>query len=280
MAEELNIVGKFIPGCLNEKVDLRDYKVCAANVFQEFPKEFKLSNLPQIKNQLEVGSCVAHATSSILEYFDNNKQTLSTNFIYGIQHKYLNRDHKGMYLIDACKIVKEFGDMTENDCPGNYEIPVCYSKAEQSLNDNVKKSRAYYYRIESYYKCSTDNDIKYALMHYGPVLASINTFSQGKITKDDVWQFDETSEPSGGHAIVIYGWDSRGWLCQNSWGKFFAGDGRMVIKFGKIKEARALVDHDNSEDGAMIKPNNNCILDVAYKTANFFINSFISIFKK
>ena len=112
-------------GCLPAKKDLRDYKLCAANVQQEYPKSFMVSGeLPKVKNQGNVSSCCAHATSSILEYFDKNKHVLSTNFIYGIQKKLFNQNQMGMYLAQACQIVKDYGDMLEKDCKGNNEIPV------------------------------------------------------------------------------------------------------------------------------------------------------------
>jgi hypothetical protein len=51
---------------------------------------------------------VAHATSSILEYFNykeiQDSRQLSTDFIYGMQGIKFNRLEKGMYLRDACKI--------------------------------------------------------------------------------------------------------------------------------------------------------------------------------
>ena len=72
-------------GCKPSPKDLRDYKI--ANLSQRnitYPEHFILDNLPQIKNQTTVNSCVAHAMSSILEYHDKSVHTLSTNFIYGI----------------------------------------------------------------------------------------------------------------------------------------------------------------------------------------------------
>ena len=73
-------------GALPPKTDLRDYKVAAANT--QFPERFSVPFLPDVKNQKNVGSCVAHATSSVLEYF-NKMETgenipLSTDFIYGM----------------------------------------------------------------------------------------------------------------------------------------------------------------------------------------------------
>ena len=77
---------KHLLGALNPKIDLRDYKIAA--VASEFPDSYSCANLPPIKNQGSVGSCVAHATSSILETLNKTETgtfvPLSTDFIYGM----------------------------------------------------------------------------------------------------------------------------------------------------------------------------------------------------
>jgi len=160
-------------GCLPGKIDLRDYKLFSAAVQQSFPIEFSLGGLPRVKNQGNVNSCCAHATSSILEYHSKNRCKLSTDFIYGIQKMLFNQCQMGMYLADACKIAQKYGDMTDRDCTGNHEIPRCYSIAESTLNNDEAVKKAYKFRIASYYLCQNDNDIKFALMNYGPVLGAI-----------------------------------------------------------------------------------------------------------
>jgi len=110
-------------GVLPAKVDLRDYKICSANMEIIYPEEFVLSNLPKVKCQKNVNSCCAHAVSSILEFHDLSRDTLSTNFIYGIQKYLFNQTQQGMYLVQACKIVNDYGDPLESDCKGNTEVP-------------------------------------------------------------------------------------------------------------------------------------------------------------
>jgi C1A family cysteine protease len=73
-------------GALKPRVDTRDYKIAAAGA--EYPESYSCGEMPPVKNQRTVSSCVAHATSTILEAF-NKKETgnfvpLSTNFIYGM----------------------------------------------------------------------------------------------------------------------------------------------------------------------------------------------------
>ena len=55
-------------GAIPSPIDIRDYRGVACAVKQDFPKEFELE-MPEVKNQGSVGSCVAHAISTVVEYF-------------------------------------------------------------------------------------------------------------------------------------------------------------------------------------------------------------------
>lgn len=262
-------------GCLPSKIDVRDYELCASNVGAvSFPEKFELQNLPKVKYQGNVNSCCAHATSSIAEYHDGNKHTMSTNFLYGIQKKLFNQCQFGMYLSQACEIMRNYGDMTEEDCKGNTEIPNCYAIAEDAFSSSSKRSRAYDYRIDSYYLCRKDNDIKLALTQYGPVLGAVMWHDVFTIDKDYIINFDEKSD-KGGHAVMIVGWDNKkGWLIQNSWSENWANHGRCYIPFEYgFYEARAMIDHPNEDDPAMVFPHSKMPSWIA-KIINFIINLF------
>ena len=82
-----------------------------------------------------------------------------------------------MYLRDACKIVKEYGDPTERSIVGNTEQPKCTENLKEQLNDEIYKE-AKNYKVKSYARCKTTNDIKHALMNYGPVLGSIKWYDK------------------------------------------------------------------------------------------------------
>lgn len=195
-------------GCLESLKDLRDYIfnkdiVCANN----YPEEFKLDNLPRIKNQKSVGSCVAHATSSIMEYHANGTK-LSTDFIYGIRHKLFGDTEHGMTLKNALRIVYKYGDMLESDLKGNTEVQEVFAKAEEAFADQTKLERAIDFSIEGYTKLRTEKDIKYALMNHGPVLASFKWYDDYKI-ENGILTFDKTKDHSL-HALMIYGWNKDG----------------------------------------------------------------------
>ena len=258
-------------GCLPQRIDLRDYKVkskkaCALS----YPTEFELKELPPVKNQKTVNSCCAHAASSVLEYHDRAQHNLSTNFFYGIQHKLFHQDGEGMYLADACKVAKQYGDMLESDCPGNTEVPKCWAIAEDAFNNEEARQRALEFKSASYYACKTDSDIKYALMNYGPVLASIHWYDSYIVNSKGIITFN-TNTPGGYHAIMVYGWNQDGWLIQNSWG---TNDGRFILPYDYgFAEARVMIDwEEGTEDPALVEPNTNLVLEIIYKILNFILN--------
>ena len=267
---------KHFLGALKSKADVRDYKVAAAG--SEFPESYTCANIPPVKNQKSVSSCVAHATAAILETLNTNETNeyipLSTNFIYGMQGVALGRLQGGMYLRDACKIVKEYGDPTKETINGNTEQPKCTEELKAQLNDEVYKE-ANIFKVASYARCSNDKAIKHALTHYGPVLGSVNWHDKYTI-KDDVIYFDKNSE-HGRHAIMVYGWNEKGWLCQNSWGKKWNGNGRFIFPYDdKFNELWSFVDANNND---VVTPKNNRWLNYIYKFINLIVN-FFSRFQK
>jgi C1A family cysteine protease len=260
-------------GCLKSPIDVRDYKIASSGK-EDLPEKYEVSILPRVKNQKSVNSCVAHSTSSILEYYEKivgRDQKLSTNFIYGIQKAECGHEGQGMYLRDACKIVSKYGDMLEDDCPGNNEVPKCWDIAEIALNNEAYKLNASAFKIKSYFSCTSINAIKKAMMNYGPVLASINWYDSYKPDKNGILSTVKSGD-SGYHAIMIYGWDKTGFKCQNSWGSSWGNKGRFTAPYEiKIEEARCFVDEIDTN---VIIPKRNTLLDFFYSIVNFILNLF------
>lgn len=263
-------------GCLFPKIDLRDYKMkaCAA---ADLPEEYRCDEYDsRIKDQKSVSSCVAHALSTILEHHANNDYPLSTNFIYGIQNKEMGRTNKGMYLGDACHIVHKYGDMLEQDCEGNNEVPKCHSIAEKALEDTEKTSRAYNFRIKAYFNCKGEAAIKQALYEYGPVLISIRWYKGCYVDMEDKKLKYNPYSSYNLHAIVVYGWNKDGFLCQNSWGINWGKKGRFILPYDyKIEEAKGIIDEQNEINlDLIVIPKRNKFLDIIYKIINWVINLF------
>lgn len=276
-------------GCnLDSPLDYRDYKIKPSAAISEFsiPVSYFIRSMPKVKNQLSVSSCVAHAMSTIMEYYDSldgKTRDLSTNFIYGIQKSYCGHSGSGMYLRDACKISADLGTPTEDLCPGNTEVPKCWSIAEEAKANEETMKVANCFRISSYARCNDEKAIKLALMNNGPVLCSIKWYDTFKIDKGGVLTGKCTGN-GGGHALVIYGWNSTGWMIQNSWGSSWGEKGKFILPYSyKLSEAWSLIDSeadlDSNSDIDVIKPKQNNFMDLLFKILNI-IRTFFSKFEK
>ena len=252
---------KHFLGALKPKADVRDYRIAAAAT--EYPESYLCENLPPVKNQRSVSSCVAHATAAILEVFNKTETgkfvPLSTNFIYGMQGIAFGKLTSGMYLRDACKIVKEYGNATEASIGGNIEQPKCTEQLKEKLTDNIYEE-AKNYKVASYAKCKTINDI----------CKLVKIGEQDKYTlKDKIIAFNKKVD-YGYHAIMICGWNENGWICQNSWGRNWNSDGKFIYPYTeKFEELWSFVDAENND---IITPKNNHWLNYIYKLINYIIN--------
>lgn len=243
-------------GALKPKIDLRDNRLAAASSV-EFPSSFEISWLPEVKNQANCNSCVAHSSSSILEFFEKlehgEEVSLSTDFIYGMQ----DRTGQGMYLRDACKIVQKYGDTFKSTFPNNTEQPTCGEKVKAKVAADASiLEEADYFKINSYVSCKTNAEKKTAIYAERPLLGCIKWYDKYSM-KDGVITFD-TSSNYGYHAIMVYGWNETGWLCQNSWGSSWGNKGRFILPYSSgLEEAWAFTDAERAPAKG--------------KTANFFI---------
>lgn len=268
--------GVNIYGCRPPKTDVRDYRIARGSISQ-LPKEYQLNvdNL-KVKNQGSVNSCVAHATASIIEYHEKDTllEKMSTNYIYGNQRKVFGYDGMGMYLRDACKFVQKYGDLPLKDAPGNYEVPRCWDMAETLLEDENLVNKALHYNFKTYYAVKSDTEIKYAIINDGPVLASIKWYNDYEL-ESGVLVGEKTGE-SGYHAVMIYGWNETGFLCQNSWGNSWGENGRFILPYSiGVAEAFGIQDAiDEKEETKLETKSTNIFFNFVYKLINLIINFF------
>lgn len=234
------MIGKL--GAIFSEIDVRDYKGVCTIPKKSFPKEFELP-MVRIKNQGSVGSCVAHALSTVVEYYNyiqnKSKTEMSVGYIYGNRNLSIHKQ-SGMIVRDALATLKMYGDVTKEDFPYNIETPSAINKFNEQSDKLYDKG--YPNRISSYCRLKTKNDIKAALQSKNPVVIAIKWYSDMKVI-DGILTTNK-KKYSGGHCMVIYGWNQKGWKVQNSWGRFWGNNGTCIIPYDmKLCEAWAVCDN-------------------------------------
>lgn len=238
-------------GAIFSKVDVRDYKMVCANRSMSFPAEFELKPV-RIKNQMDVGSCVGHALSSIVEYYNTkqrgDRSEMSVGYIYGNR---TNSEHKGsgMIMRDALDIVAKYGDVTYEEFPYNEEVPRAirlYERSAEKLYDSGRPNR-----ISEYCRVDTVGAAKLALMSEVPLLMAMEWFEDMRVDADGVLQTDFIGY-AGGHCMYIYGWNERGWKIANSWGEDWGVGGCFVLPY-ELGMAECWAVMDDIVEGAYIK---------------------------
>lgn len=262
---------EFVCGALFSKPDVRDYT--AHTELSEFPEEFELK-MPKVKNQMTVGSCVAHALSTVVEYF-NEKETgtyeeMSTGYIYGNRRLTLHKG-SGMYTRDAVNTVAKYGDVPNTYFPVNVEVPCAIEKFENDV-DHIE-SIGYHFKFAEYFKLKDELSIKTSIMENGPVVFSMYWFDDIKVKNGIMQTKCVKTARTGGHCMVIYGWNEVGWKVQNSWGSRWGNKGNVVIPYNvPFKEVWGIKDADSTSSLILKKPFKTKIGEKIAKILNFVIS--------
>ena len=259
-------------GAIFSDIDVRDYKgVCCASA-QNFPKEFELEVI-RIKNQGSVGSCVAHAISSVNEYYNhiqhNDDTEMSTGYIYGNR---TTSSHKGagMMIRHALEATRLYGNVTKDEFPENVEVPEAIDLFKER-HEKLHKT-AYPNRISSYCRLTKNNDIKAALLDKNPVVIAMDWYEDMMVVKGVLTT--KYRGYDGGHCMLLYGWNEKGWKVQNSWGKIWGDNGVMIVPYDmEIREKWAVTDNV-FEHIEVEKPFKSNYLKFFVSIINFILNFF------
>jgi len=258
--------------------DVRDYKLANVMSAKELPEFFELRSVA-VKDQGAVGSCVAHACSSIIEYHNKRQEKtatlFSTEFIYGYRPAgyYVG---EGMYLRDALKTLQKVGDPPLHKFRGNNKCSDAMKNVEAQLE--TLKDLAYPHRISSYVRVRSTEEIKQAIMDHGYILASMPWHVDYKL-KNGVYTYTK-KETRGNHCVCIYGWNEKGWLVHNSWGLAWGQRGRFIVPFDfKWNETWAIIDNIEGE-GDIVRPEDNWFVKTFSGVINSLANFFRKVFKK
>lgn len=189
---------------------------------------------------------MAHAIATTVEYYNHLQhdidEEISVGFIYGNRVPPLGKG-AGMVTRYAISNFCADGAPFLKDFPLHCEVPEIIKAVDQA-KDSLE-DRAYPQRFTSYIKISSEKEYKTALMNGCPIIITVDWQKDMVVKNGQV--FSQWKDKSGGHALVIYGWDKNGWKIQNSWGTFWGSCGRAVWPYSyPIKEAFTIIDNETT----------------------------------
>ena len=188
------------------------------------------NGLTPIQNQGNCGSCWAFSTTSTFAdtilIHDQQTRSLSQQYLVSCDNHGWNC--KGGWF--AHDMFQEFGAVYSSDLP--------YTGKDSSCPANLQ----YHEKIENWAYVGSPsgslpdtNDIKRAIMDFGPVSVAVNVTFSFQFYRSGIFSScDKSTENDLNHAVNLVGWNDDGgyWIMRNSWGKGWGENGYMRIKYG------------------------------------------------
>jgi hypothetical protein len=220
-----------------DRPDARDYSlldVTGVTVTRdvELPNavEIQRSELPEVGNQLDTGSCVGWAAAWGMRYWLHRKETgmarsFSVRFVWMAAKEIdpfpLNVIFplSGTRIRDAMKTMQKYGVPEEALYPFEKEFPD--SDSRMAIIQNAMK-----YRIGLYHSLNSVDEMRWNLANIGPFVVGVPVHANFSQLTNGV--IPEPEGPQvGGHALLICGYDepSRTFKAMNSWGSSWGDQG-------------------------------------------------------
>ncbi len=233
---------------LEDVADKRDYQLNdfitgAVNIPDSFDLRDKQS---KIKNQGIRGTCTAHATAAISEYFnryeyDDFNLDLSEEFLFKktkeIDLEDYGYDGYGAYLRSSAKAYEKYGVCTEELLPYARGEKESYWRTVAITKD--QEDAALQYRAKSYASVqSTVDALKEALIvTQAPLLCGFRLYESYRKAKEDGYfpvPDRKTEKLLSSHAMAIVGFDKSYFILKNSFGETWGDNGWCYWPFAGI----------------------------------------------
>lgn len=190
-------------------------------------------DLTPVKNQGGCGSCWAFATVGVMEQVVKIKDGLTKDF----SEQWLVSCNREGWGCDGGFIAHDYHDWKSDLCGVGPVYESTFPYLEQDWACSCPYTYQPQFRIDSWaYSGTTVQQIKQAIMEYGPVYVSIRATDPLQAYTGGVFDQDEIGQTN--HAVVLVGWDdSQGtegvWYMRNSWGQNWGeDDGYCRIEYG------------------------------------------------
>jgi len=175
-----------------------------------------IPDLLPIQNQQSTHLCLALAGACIKEWQEkkdiNLDEHMSAQFIYNLR----TSGHQGMTGRDLLNILKQKGCLPDRLFPKDGNVSDYLTRAKQ-------------FRIESYARILSIIGLKRALFENGPALLLMPVFD---ITQTEFWKPTKPFQlRQGGQALVVVGYDKKGFWLRNSWGSDYGKNGYVLYPY-------------------------------------------------
>lgn len=199
-----------------------DRDMNADTLFEEeirVPKTLNWSRyLQRVRNQCVQGTSLAHAGVCILEClnrkFGKKTITFSAQFIYNHRQ---DKENNLMCGRELMKILLKSGCCRESLCPNG----TTEKHSFESLTDAKENV------ITSYASVKTVSSLKMALTVFGPCVITFPVYNH----TPHMWKPHNDDEKLGGHAMTVVGYNKKGFILRNSWGKHWETKGYCIYPY-------------------------------------------------
>ena len=188
----------------------------------KIPQKLDLRTKQQpVRNQGSQGTCAAQVAACMKEWQERKdvdfKGYMSPQFVYNNR---VNTDTTGMFGRDVMSILKNKGCCSEE----MYKYGTVEGADE--ITDEVKTA-AEKYKILGFARIYKAETLKRALVMNGPCYISFPVYNM----TNRMWEQHEGEKKLGGHAMTVVGYDKKGFIIRNSWGKYWEGDGHCMYPY-------------------------------------------------
>jgi len=223
--------------------DYRDYIYelgLRLNPKKKLPTKLDYRNdLLEIRNQGDQATCVGLVGACIKEWQErmdiNFREYMSGQFLYNLR----TSGHNGMTGRDLMKTIKCYGS-----CPERY-YPYGLKEKLQDISRKIL-IKAKRFGIQTYAQVMTIGGLKSALIENGPCYISMPVY---QFENDHFWgPIKPYQKRLGGQALVVIGYNKKGFILRNSWGSKWGDSGYIIYPYsewGSHWEIWTLIDIEN-----------------------------------
>lgn len=229
-------------GLIRQGYDGRDLRYIAESSRPESSVDLRDKFL-LIENQGNLNSCTSHAVGDLMNYFLAEKKKyakwphfrFSKAYLWYYARQRINRETKnsGAILRDCFKVITNEGFVKESD----WDFSKPYNEPTFSVKLASKFYKLYLGQLPKYYRIDDNASAKLCLNDGLPFVFGFPITKDFEILKKNVvYKHDIEYLQTGLHAMLVVGYNNKGFIVRNSWGEKWADKGYCIIDFDSFEK--------------------------------------------